>query len=147
MKDIRRDTEWLKSYDIDWVKVVNSKVLSDRLGYWKGPRTILSLTQAAGEVLRSRKTMVDEWYRDLKSKIMLPAGAPMTKEYVIMSLNMTVEECGDPDNPMAGLGHPLWGVISSHGSDMITSMSMTELGDALTLGDVETWRAQNGFSS
>ena len=147
MKDVPRDTEWAKFYDVDWTKVVNSKVFSDRFGNWKGPQTILSLTKAAGEVLRARKTMVDEWYVDLKGKIMLPAGAPLTKEYVIMSLNMTVEECGDPDNPMAGLGHPLWGGTSIHGSDTVTSMSMTELRDALALGDVETWRAQNGFSS
>ena len=48
MKDVRRDAEWLKFYDVDWVEVVNSKVLSDRLGYWKGPQTTLSLTQATG---------------------------------------------------------------------------------------------------
>ena len=147
MEDIPRDTEWLKFYDVDWVKVVNSTILSDRLGYWKGPQTILSLTQAAGEVLRSRKTMVDEWYDDLKSKVMVPAGPPITKKYVIMSLNMMVQECGDPDKPRVGLGQQLWGSISSHGQGTMASMSLTELLDTLTMDNAEAWEAQIGYAS
>lgn len=133
MKDIPRETAWEKYYDIDWLSVMNDKILADRCGFWKGAQNELALIKSAAVVIKDSNVMVEEWYIDLKNKIILPLGAPITKEYMIMALNHNVEQCGDPGNPMAGVEHPVWGGVSDQGSHTVTSISSNELRDALTI--------------
>jgi hypothetical protein len=50
---------------------------------------------------------LEEWYIDFQNKITVPAVAPVSKEYMLISLNITIAQYGDLGNTLADVEEPL----------------------------------------